>query len=142
MNEALSESKRPCARFDAQSPSSLVDGLKRYEQIVAETAIGEEPPAVPFANSSREEAMSARATPTPGSGATTANLRCHLELARLHPCDLPSPFVRIDRHTHWGNSFRIGVAGSRPQVIAKYRDWPWHEIEAGAIALEDRAPAP
>jgi SH3-like domain-containing protein len=31
--------------------------------------------------------------------------------------------VRIDRQTHWGNSFVIGKDGTREQVIAKYRAW-------------------
>lgn len=33
-----------------------------------------------------------------------------------------SPYdVRIDRTTEWGNPYRIGVDGTREEVVAKYR---------------------
>lgn len=31
--------------------------------------------------------------------------------------------TRIDRQTIWGNPFRIGVDGTRAEVIAKYEEW-------------------
>ena len=31
--------------------------------------------------------------------------------------------VRIDRRTKWGNPFKIGVDGTREEVIAKYEAW-------------------
>ena len=31
--------------------------------------------------------------------------------------------VLIDRRTKWGNPFRIGIDGSREDVIAMYREW-------------------
>lgn len=37
---------------------------------------------------------------------------------RREPYDL-----LIDRHTRWGNPFRIGPDGTREQVIALYRQW-------------------
>lgn len=43
--------------------------------------------------------------------ATTVNL--HFE-----ECD-----VRIDRTSKWGNPFRIGIDGTRDEVIQKYREW-------------------
>lgn len=34
------------------------------------------------------------------------------------------PFdILIDRRTKWGNPFRIGIHGTRDEVIAKYREW-------------------
>lgn len=33
------------------------------------------------------------------------------------------PYVRIDRRTKWGNPFRIGVHGTRDEVIEKHREW-------------------
>jgi len=32
-------------------------------------------------------------------------------------------YVRIDRFTMWGNPFRIGIHGTREEVIEKHRLW-------------------
>ena len=44
--------------------------------------------------------------------------------------------VRIDRRAVWGNPFVMGRAGTRAQVIARYRADLWRRIRAGEIALE------
>ncbi len=47
--------------------------------------------------------------------------------------------VLIDRRTKWGNPFKLGADGSREEVIARYRAYLWHHIQAGDIALEELA---
>ena len=47
--------------------------------------------------------------------------------------------VLIDRRTRWGNPFKLGVDGSRDEVIARYRMDLWRRIRAGEIALEELA---
>ena len=47
--------------------------------------------------------------------------------------------VLVDRRTKWGNRFRIGLAGTRGEVIARYRADLWRRIRSGAVALEDLA---
>lgn len=37
--------------------------------------------------------------------------------------DAPPDAVRIDRATKWGNPFKIGIDGTRDEVIAKYREY-------------------
>jgi hypothetical protein len=36
---------------------------------------------------------------------------------------IPQGAVLVDRKTKWGNHYRIGVHGSREQVIAKFEAW-------------------
>ena len=45
----------------------------------------------------------------------------------------------IDRRTRWGNPFKIGVNGSRDEVIARYRADLWRRIRAGEVALAELA---
>ena len=47
--------------------------------------------------------------------------------------------VLVDRRTKWGNPFKLGADGSREEVIARYRAYLWHHIQAGDIALEELA---
>ena len=47
--------------------------------------------------------------------------------------------VLIDRRTRWGNPFKLGVDGSRDEVIARYRADLWRRIRAGEVALEELA---
>lgn len=42
--------------------------------------------------------------------------------SRRYP-GVPEDAVPIERGTDWGNPFRAGVHGTRPQVIEKYRAW-------------------
>lgn len=35
--------------------------------------------------------------------------------------------VYIGRPSKWGNPFRIGVDGSREEVLQKYREWARHQ---------------
>ena len=61
-------------------------------------------------------------------------LREAFEYAHVH-----NNTVLIDRRTKWGNPFRVGVDGSREEVIARYRADLWRRIRAGEIALEELA---
>lgn len=45
--------------------------------------------------------------------------------------------VYIGRGSMWGNPFKIGVDGTREQVIEKYRCWLWKQIKLGRITKED-----
>jgi hypothetical protein len=47
--------------------------------------------------------------------------------------------VRIDRRTRWGNPYRIGVDGTRDEVIARYRLYLQAEIAAGRVTRDDLA---
>ena len=47
--------------------------------------------------------------------------------------------VLIDRRTKWGNPFKLGVDGSREEVIARYRMDLWRRIREGEISLEGLA---
>ena len=47
--------------------------------------------------------------------------------------------VLIDRRTKWGNPFKLGVDGSRDEVIDRYRADLWRRIQAGEISLEELA---
>lgn len=42
---------------------------------------------------------------------------------------LPPSAVRVDRTTQYGNPFVIGAAGSRDEVIAKYRTLLWERMQ-------------
>ena len=48
-------------------------------------------------------------------------------------------YQQIDRNTRWGNIFKIGIHGTREEVIEKYRLKLWRDIRAGNISLEDLA---
>ena len=47
--------------------------------------------------------------------------------------------VLIDRRTKWGNRFKIGVNGTREEVIALYRANLWRRIRAGEVTLDELA---
>ena len=42
---------------------------------------------------------------------------------RVVHCRRDAYDVLIDRTTQWGNPFRIGVDGSRVEVVSKFRAW-------------------
>lgn len=42
---------------------------------------------------------------------------------------LPFDAVYIGRGTDWGNHYRVGVHGTRDQVIELYRQWLWASPE-------------
>ncbi len=44
--------------------------------------------------------------------------------------------VYIGRGSTWGNPFVIGKDGDREEVIRKYREHLWHQIQSGAITKE------
>ena len=44
--------------------------------------------------------------------------------------------VLIDRRTKWGNRFKVGVDGTRDEVIALYRADLWRRIRAGEVTLD------
>ena len=41
---------------------------------------------------------------------------------------MPSNTVYVGRPTKWGNPFRIGVHGSREEVLRKYRTWVMQKL--------------
>ena len=47
--------------------------------------------------------------------------------------------VLVDRHSQWGNPFRIGKDGSRTEVVAKYRADLWRRIKAEEVRLDQLA---
>jgi hypothetical protein len=58
--------------------------------------------------------------------------------SRRYP-GVPEDAVPIERGTDWGNPFRVGVHGSRQQVLAKYRDWLLGDPELVRKAREELA---
>ena len=54
-------------------------------------------------------------------------LREEFEYAHVH-----NNTVLVDRHTKWGNEFKIGRDGSRERVVALYRADLWR-IRAGEV---------
>ena len=61
-------------------------------------------------------------------------LREAFEYAHVH-----NNTVLIDRRTKWGNPFKVGVDGSREDVIARYRADLWRRVRAGELSLEELA---
>ena len=61
-------------------------------------------------------------------------LREEFEYAHVH-----NNTVLIDRRTKWGNRFKIGVDGTREEVIALYRADLWRRIRAGEVTLDELA---
>lgn len=56
-------------------------------------------------------------------------------MRRVVHCKRDPHDVYIGRPSKWGNPFRIGVDGTREEVIAKYRAWV---LENGIDALARR----
>ena len=61
-------------------------------------------------------------------------LREKLEYSPVH-----NNTVLIDRRTKWGNRFKIGVDGTRDEVIARYRADLWRRIRTGELSLDELA---
>jgi hypothetical protein len=49
---------------------------------------------------------------------------------------LPPNTVYVGRPSKWGNPFRIGVDGSREEVISKYRKWLIEKLKADPKFLD------
>lgn len=47
-----------------------------------------------------------------------------INLRKTKRCD-----VRIDRHSIFGNPFKVGADGDRKQVLQKYKDYFYHRLE-------------
>ncbi len=47
--------------------------------------------------------------------------------------------VLVDRHSEWGNPFRIGKDGTRNEVVARYRADLWRRIQAEEVRLDQLA---
>lgn len=45
--------------------------------------------------------------------------------------------VYIGRGSKWGNPFILGQHGNRDEVIAKYREHLWNQIQSGDVTKED-----
>ena len=45
--------------------------------------------------------------------------------------------VLIDRHSPWGNPFRIGKDGDREEVVEKYRQWFWKRCQEGKVNIAE-----
>ena len=72
--------------------------------------------------------------------ATVVNLAKEPRLRnRLQHANTHGNTTRIDRRTRWGNPFRIGVHGTRDEVIARYRADLRRRIDTGEITLEELA---
>lgn len=52
---------------------------------------------------------------------------------------VPDGSVYIGRGSKWGNPFKIGVSGTREEVIEKYRKLLYAKIENGKVPLKDLA---
>ena len=48
---------------------------------------------------------------------------CRIRLRRIKGWRMPANTVKVARPTKWGNPFKIGVDGSREEVLRKYRTW-------------------
>ena len=59
---------------------------------------------------------------------------CKAVNMRNEDCD-----VKVDRSTKFGNPYKTGRDGTRPQVIEKYRLWLWKEIQNGRIDASELA---
>ena len=71
---------------------------------------------------------------------TVINLRNEPKLReKLDYAPVHNNTVLIDRRTIWGNRFRIGHAGTREEVIARYRADLWRRIRTGEITLQELA---
>ena len=46
------------------------------------------------------------------------------------------PVVYVGRPTKWGNPFRVGVDGTRKEVVEKYREWLKKKLEEDPTFLE------
>lgn len=60
-------------------------------------------------------------------------------VVNLRGCQDNTNVVVIDRTTRWGNPFRIGRDGSRADVIEKYKQWLWKQVQSKRILLRDLA---
>jgi hypothetical protein len=49
---------------------------------------------------------------------------------------MPPNAVYVGRPTKWGNPYKIGVDGSREEVIAKYREWLKKKLEEDPTFLD------
>jgi hypothetical protein len=49
---------------------------------------------------------------------------------------MPPNTVYVGRPTRWGNPYKIGVDGSREEVIAKYREWLKKKLEEKPAFLD------
>jgi hypothetical protein len=49
---------------------------------------------------------------------------------------LPPNTVYVGRPSKWGNPFRIGVDGTRAEVIEKYRKWLIEKLKADPTFLD------
>jgi hypothetical protein len=49
---------------------------------------------------------------------------------------MPPNTVYVGRPTKWGNPYKIGVDGSREEVIAKYREWLKKKLEEDPTFLD------
>lgn len=45
--------------------------------------------------------------------------------------------IYIGRGSQWGNPFVIGKHGSRVEVIQKYRQHLWRQVESGEVSVDD-----
>ena len=51
-----------------------------------------------------------------------------IQLRRVKGWRMPVNTVKVARPTKWGNSFRIGVDGSREEVLRKYITWVMQKL--------------
>lgn len=60
-------------------------------------------------------------------------------MTRVVHCKKERYDVYIGRPSKWGNPFRVGVDGSREDVVQKYREWvrdqslPFHELRGKVL---------
>ena len=52
---------------------------------------------------------------------------------------IPKGALYIGRPSQWGNPFVIGRDGTRDQVVVKYRQWLWDQVQSGDVAISDLA---
>ena len=50
---------------------------------------------------------------------------------------IPPDAVYVGRPSKWGNPFRVGINGSREEVIAKYADWLDGMMHNGIFDLDE-----
>ena len=58
-------------------------------------------------------------------------------MTRVVHCKKEPYDVLIDRTTKWGNTFRLGRDGTREEVIEKFREKAWGDLEFIAMVVSE-----
>jgi len=73
-----------------------------------------------------------------GNNETTqeASIMRRIQRLRKKGWKMPENAIYVGRPSRWGNPFRIGIDGTREQVIEKYREWLREKLKEDPAFLE------